>query len=166
VIRLKIIRRGLRAAVSVTYTAVLEVSEDSVRFLSSLLARERVRRSTRKDSRSLSTDQQAVLVLRWLFDDTRMTQLARDKTTSACRPPTTTAKRRHTTPSTARCALGERAPPDPRRPARSGAAAPDAQSARRAGRRYQLVDRLASCAGMSFGMTSSVRTGRGAPSVP
>ena len=63
---------------SVTYTAVLDVSEDSVRFLSSLLARERVRRGTRKDSRSLGTDQQAVLVLRWLFDDTRMTQLARD----------------------------------------------------------------------------------------
>ena len=50
-IRLKIIRRGLRTAVNVTYTAVLDVSEDSVRFLSSLLARERVRRSTRKDSR-------------------------------------------------------------------------------------------------------------------
>jgi hypothetical protein len=90
--------------VSATYTAVLDLSENSVRFLSSLLARERVRRSTRTESRSLSTDQQAVLVLRWLFDDTRMTQLARDKTTSACRPPTTTAKRRHTTPSTARCA--------------------------------------------------------------
>ena len=63
---------------SVTYTAVLDVSEDSVRFLSGLLARERVRRGTRTDSRSSSTDQQAVLVLRWLFDDTRMAQLARD----------------------------------------------------------------------------------------
>jgi hypothetical protein len=29
-------------------------------------------------ARFLSTDQQAVLVLRWLFDDTRMTQLDRD----------------------------------------------------------------------------------------
>ena len=63
---------------SVTYTAVLDVSEDRVRSLSSLLAQERVRRGTRTDSRSLSTVQQAVLVLRWLFDDTRMTQLARD----------------------------------------------------------------------------------------
>ena len=57
---------------------MIAVSEDSVRFLSGLLARERVRRGNRKDSRSLSTDQEAVLVLRWLFDDTRMAQLARD----------------------------------------------------------------------------------------
>jgi DDE superfamily endonuclease len=64
--------------VSVTYTAVLDVSEDSVRFLSGLLDAERVRRGTRKDTRMLDTEQQAVLVLRWLFDDTRMTQLARD----------------------------------------------------------------------------------------
>jgi DDE superfamily endonuclease len=70
---------------SVTYTAVLDVSEDSVLFLSGLLHAERERRGTRTDSRALSTDKQAVLVqavlvLRWLFDDTRMTQLARDNT--------------------------------------------------------------------------------------
>jgi len=64
--------------VSVTYTAVLDVSEDSVLFLSGLLHAERVRRGTRKDSRALGTYKQAVLVLRWLFDDTRMSQLARD----------------------------------------------------------------------------------------
>lgn len=63
---------------SVTYTAVLDVSEDNVRFLSELLYAERRRRGTRTGSRALSTDQQAVLVLRWLFDDTRMRQLARD----------------------------------------------------------------------------------------
>ena len=63
---------------SVTYTAVLDVSEDSVLFLSGLLHAERLRRGTRKGTRALSTYQQAVLVLRWLFDDTRMTQLARD----------------------------------------------------------------------------------------
>ncbi len=63
---------------SVTYTAVLNVSEDSVLFLSALLHDERVRRGTRKDTRALGTYKQAVLVLRWLFDDTRMTQLARD----------------------------------------------------------------------------------------
>ena len=61
---------------SVTYTAVLDVSEDSVLFLSGLLHAERVRRGTRKDSRALGTYKQAVLVLRWLFDDTRMSQLA------------------------------------------------------------------------------------------
>ena len=63
---------------SVTYQGVLDVSEDSVLFLSGLLHVERVRRGTRKDSRALSTYKQAVLVLRWLFDDTRMAQLARD----------------------------------------------------------------------------------------
>ena len=63
---------------SVTYTAVLDVSEDSVLFLSGLLHAERIRRGTRKDTRALSTYKQAVLALRWLFDDTRMTQLARD----------------------------------------------------------------------------------------
>ena len=63
---------------SVTYTAVLDVSEDGVLFLSGLLHAERVRRGTRTGSRALSTYKQAVLVLRWLFDDTRMIQLARD----------------------------------------------------------------------------------------
>jgi hypothetical protein len=63
--------------VSVTYTAVLDVSEDSVASRSALLDAERVRRGTREGTRSLTTRQQAVLVLRWLFDDTRMTQLAR-----------------------------------------------------------------------------------------
>ena len=63
---------------SVTYTAVLDVSEDSVLFVSGLLHAERVRRGTRKNSRALSTYRQAVLALRWLFDDTRMSQLARD----------------------------------------------------------------------------------------
>ena len=63
---------------SVTYTAVLDVSEDSVLFLSGLLHGERVRRRTRTDTRALSTYKQAVLALRWLFDDTRLSQLARD----------------------------------------------------------------------------------------
>jgi hypothetical protein len=35
---------------SVTYTAVLDVSEDSVLFLSALLHAERVRRGTRKET--------------------------------------------------------------------------------------------------------------------
>ncbi len=63
---------------SVTYTAVLDVSEDSVLFLSGLLHAERVRRGTRTDTRALGTYRQAVLALRWLFDDTRISQLARD----------------------------------------------------------------------------------------
>ena len=47
-------------------------------FLSGLLHAERIRRGTRTGSRALSTYKQAVLALRWLFDDTRMIQLARD----------------------------------------------------------------------------------------
>jgi hypothetical protein len=63
---------------SVTYTAVLDVSEDSVLFLSGLLTAERARRGTRRGTRKLTPYRQAVLVLRWLFDDTRITQLAWD----------------------------------------------------------------------------------------
>jgi hypothetical protein len=63
---------------SVTYTAVLDVSEDTVLFLSGLLRAERQRRGTRKGRRMLSTYKQAVLVLRWFLDDTRMSALARD----------------------------------------------------------------------------------------
>jgi hypothetical protein len=64
--------------VSVTYTAVLDVSEDTVLFLSGLLHAERLRRGTRKGRRKLGTYEQAVLVLRWFLDDTRMSALARD----------------------------------------------------------------------------------------
>jgi DDE superfamily endonuclease len=63
---------------SITYQAVLDVSEHSVQFLSKLLHEERVRRGTRKHTRVLGTYRQAVLVLRWFLDDTRMTALARD----------------------------------------------------------------------------------------
>lgn len=63
---------------SVTYTAVLDVSEDSVLFLSGLLHAERVRRATREGTRALGTYKQAVLVLRWFLDDTRMSALATD----------------------------------------------------------------------------------------
>jgi hypothetical protein len=62
---------------SVTYAAVLEVSEDSVLFLSALHG-ERERWDTRKGTRALGTYKQAVLVLRWFLDDTRMSALARD----------------------------------------------------------------------------------------
>jgi hypothetical protein len=67
---------------SVTYEAVLDVSHDSVMFLSGLLHAERVRRGTRKDTRALGTYKQAVLVLRWFLDDTRMAALARDNAIS------------------------------------------------------------------------------------
>ncbi|GAA3561581.1 IS5-like element IS470 family transposase [Amycolatopsis ultiminotia] len=63
---------------SVTYAAVLEVSEDGVLFLSAPLHGERLRRGTRKGTRALGTYTQAVLVLRWFLDDTRVSALARD----------------------------------------------------------------------------------------
>ena len=62
---------------------LLDVSEDSVLFLADLLGAEQVRRGTRRDTRALSTHRQAVLVLRWFLDDTRMSGLARDNGVSS-----------------------------------------------------------------------------------
>lgn len=67
---------------SVTYTAVLPVSEDTVLFVSGLLYAERRRVGTRAGSRSLGCYRQAVLVLRWLYDATRVAQLAVDNAVS------------------------------------------------------------------------------------
>jgi hypothetical protein len=63
---------------SVTYTAVLPVREETVQFLAGLLSAERARRGTRADTRALSCAGQAVLILRWFLDGTRISQLARD----------------------------------------------------------------------------------------
>jgi hypothetical protein len=68
---------------SITYQGVLDVSEHSVQFLSKLLHDERVRRGTRKGTRALGTYKQAVLILRWFLDDTRMKTLAADNGVSA-----------------------------------------------------------------------------------
>jgi len=63
---------------SVTYTSVLPVRNETVDFLAGLLAAERLRRGTRANTRSLPVHDQAVLILRWFLDGTRMSQLARD----------------------------------------------------------------------------------------
>lgn len=63
---------------SVTYTAVLPACERTVVFLTSLLDAERARCGTRAGCRALTTLKQAVLVLRWFLDGTRMAQLAVD----------------------------------------------------------------------------------------
>jgi hypothetical protein len=63
---------------SVTYTAALPVREQTVLFLSGLLHAERQRIGTRAGRRSLGWFNQAILVLRWLLDGTRITQLAVD----------------------------------------------------------------------------------------
>jgi len=63
---------------SVTYVATLSVREETVLSLSSLLHVERQRRGTRRNRRALSCFKQAVLVIRWLLDGTRVKQLAVD----------------------------------------------------------------------------------------
>jgi hypothetical protein len=62
----------------VTYTAVLPVAEDTVQFVSALLAADQRRRCTRPKRRALGCYRQAVLVLRWFLDGTRLAQLAVD----------------------------------------------------------------------------------------
>ena len=67
---------------SVTYVATLSVREETVLFLSNLLHAERRRRGTRTGRRALTCFKQAVLVIRWFLDGTRMTQLTTDNTIS------------------------------------------------------------------------------------
>jgi hypothetical protein len=69
---------GVPRLMSVSYTATLPVRDQTVLYLSSLLHAERVRRGTRADRRSLTPFNQAVLVLRWFLDGTRIRQLALD----------------------------------------------------------------------------------------
>jgi hypothetical protein len=67
---------------SVTYKAVLPVAEHTVWFLSGLLHSERRRLATRAETRSLGCCRQAILVLRWLLDGTRVKQSAVDNALS------------------------------------------------------------------------------------
>ena len=69
---------GVLRRMSVTYTATLSVREETVLFVSGLLHAERQRRGTRAGTRALGCFKQAVLVLRWFLDGTRLAQLARD----------------------------------------------------------------------------------------
>ena len=63
---------------SVSYTAVLDVKASTVTFLVEALNELRDRLGSRAGTRALSTWAQAVLVLRWFVDGTRMTNLVRD----------------------------------------------------------------------------------------
>jgi DDE superfamily endonuclease len=67
---------------SISYTAFLPVRDETVLRVAALLYAERLRRGTRSGRRALTCYQQAVLVLRWLLDGTRMSQLVRDNTIS------------------------------------------------------------------------------------
>ena len=62
----------------VTYTGVLPIGEHTGIHLAQLLAGERRERRTRTGRRSLGPWRQAVLVLRWFLDGTRVAQLAVD----------------------------------------------------------------------------------------
>jgi hypothetical protein len=62
----------------VSYTAVLPCRRETVLFVAQLLETERVRRATRAGRRALDCFGQAVLVLRWYLDGTRVCQLAVD----------------------------------------------------------------------------------------
>ncbi|MFJ7236261.1 transposase family protein [Streptomyces olivaceus] len=62
----------------ITYTAVLDVRRETAKSLARLLREHRDRLRTRKNTRSLGVFRQAVLVLRWFIDSTRLSQLARD----------------------------------------------------------------------------------------
>jgi hypothetical protein len=70
------------STMSVTYTAALSVREETVLYLATLLNAERARRGTRTGTRSLGCFRQAVLVIRWFLDGTRMAQLAADNAIS------------------------------------------------------------------------------------
>jgi hypothetical protein len=62
----------------VTYTAVLPIGESTVARLAQLLQAERIQRRTRPGRRALGARLQAILVLRWFCDATRVAQLAVD----------------------------------------------------------------------------------------
>jgi hypothetical protein len=64
--------------ISVTYTATLGIDRETVLFLAALLREERRRRGTRRGRRAITCFTQAVLILRWFLDNTRITQLATD----------------------------------------------------------------------------------------
>jgi DDE superfamily endonuclease len=69
---------------SVTYSCVLQVRPSTVLFLARLLLQRREAIGTRSGRRALSPWSQAVLVLRWFLDGTRIKQLAADHGIGVC----------------------------------------------------------------------------------
>jgi hypothetical protein len=62
----------------ISYSATLDVPEDTATLLTALLVAERLRRGTDVGARAASARAQAVLVLRWFRQDADMTVLAAD----------------------------------------------------------------------------------------
>jgi hypothetical protein len=67
----------------VTYSAVLDVREETVFFLARLLWLRRRELGTRRGRRALGCCRQAVMVIRWYLDGTRIAQLAVDNAIGA-----------------------------------------------------------------------------------
>jgi hypothetical protein len=65
-------------ASSITYTTKLEVRRETAEYLAKLLADHRLAIGTRTGRRALGPFKQAVMVLRWFLDGTRVRQLAAD----------------------------------------------------------------------------------------
>lgn len=63
---------------SITYTTTLQVRRQTAEYLAELLAGHRLAVGTRTGRRALGPFKQAVLVLRWFLDGTRVRQLATD----------------------------------------------------------------------------------------
>jgi hypothetical protein len=61
-----------------TYSAILDIPRDTIAYLANLLLEHRRVLGTRARRRALSVGKQAVLVLRWFLDNTRLSQLRRD----------------------------------------------------------------------------------------
>jgi len=64
--------------VTTTYSAILDIPRDTVAYLANLLLQRRQVLSTRTGRRALSVGKQALLILRWFLDNTRLSQLRRD----------------------------------------------------------------------------------------
>jgi hypothetical protein len=73
-----VLTEGPHVSTSVTYTAVLDVKRSTAEHPAGLLRDHRIAARTRKGRRALGCFRQAVLVLRWFIDGTRLSQLACD----------------------------------------------------------------------------------------
>lgn len=61
-----------------TYSAILDIPRNTIAYLANLLLRRRQTLGTRAGRRALSVGKQAVLILRWFLDNTRLSQLRCD----------------------------------------------------------------------------------------
>jgi hypothetical protein len=89
----------------------LSVREETVLFVSSLLHNERRRRDTRAGTRALSCFKQAILVIRWFLDGTRISQLATDNAIGKSTASTTCTRASTCSPPGPQACTPRRSPP-------------------------------------------------------